>query len=237
MTDDGPAQPALRVLCWNVRDMLGDPLAVHRVVRAARPDVACLQEVSRRPLSRSRLAALARATGLLFTCGGRAGGGTAVLTSLRTRVDDAAAGRLPVQGVLTRRRGWAGATVRLPGGGPLVVTSVHLGLDERERADHVRCLLDLRVPACPPAAVVGDLNEPPGGPSWRVLGERLADACPDGGPTFPARRPRRRIDAVLVDARVQVLGCGFPQGVSAKDVLAASDHLPVLASLVPPPSA
>ncbi|WP_129339692.1 endonuclease/exonuclease/phosphatase family protein [Cellulomonas endophytica] len=57
-----------------------------------------------------------------------------------------------------------------------------------------------------PLVVLGDLNELPSGPSWRRLGERLVDAAVAAGggiPTFPAARPRKRIDAVLVEPPVE----------------------------------
>lgn len=222
----------LRVLTWNVRNHLGDPLAVQRVLRDAAPDVACLQEVSRWFGSRSRIAALARAAGLLYACGGRKSAGTALLTSLRTDVHEARAVRLPTSGWPTRPRGTATAVVRLPGTRPVRVASVHLGLDEAERARHVAAIGARR--DGPPLVVAGDLNEPPGGPSWAALGH-LADTDPDGGPTFPAAHPRVRIDAVLADARLTVVSAGWPDGVDEADVLAASDHRPVVAVLRLPP--
>ena len=218
----------LRLLTWNVRDHLGDPLAVQRVLRDAAPDVACLQKVSRWPGSRGRLGSLARATGLYFTCGGRPSAGTAILTSGRTDVRAAAAGRLPVSGWRTRPRGTASAVVRLPGTQAVRIASVHLGLDETERAGHVEAFVRQLADGVP-TIVAGDLNEPPDGPSWRTLQRHLADTCPDGDRTFPATRPRSRIDAVLADPRLSVVSAGWPEGVSEADVLAASDHRPVLA--------
>lgn len=37
----------VRLLSYNIRSLRDDPAAVARVVRAIRPDVACLQEVPR----------------------------------------------------------------------------------------------------------------------------------------------------------------------------------------------
>lgn len=223
--------PVLRVLSWNVRDMLGDPDAVHRVLRAARPDVACLQEVSRWPGSRHRLAELARAAGLFFTCGGRSSAGTAILTSLRTEVRASGTRRLPVTGRRTRPRGWVQAAVALPGAAPVEVAGVHLGLSAAERADHVARVLDARLDQALPLVLAGDLNEPPGGPSWTALGQVLCDPGADAPPTFPARAPRVRIDVVLLDPRLRAEAYGWPGGVAQGDVLAASDHLPVLAQV------
>ncbi len=224
----------LRVMTWNVRDLLGDPFAVSRVLRAARADVACLQEVSRWPGSRQRLLRLSREVGMYFVAGGRASAGTALLVSLRTRTDDAQAVRLPVSGWRTRPRGAVRTMVSLPGTQRVSVTCVHLGLDATERAAHVASVLRSLAPDAP-AVVAGDLNEPPGGPSWRALAPRAADRGEGSGVTFSATRPRHRIDAVLVDPSLEVVSYGFPDGVSDADVLAASDHRPVMAEIVLPP--
>jgi endonuclease/exonuclease/phosphatase family metal-dependent hydrolase len=219
------------VLTWNVRDLLGDPLAVHRVLAAAGADVACLQEAPRLALSRGRLAALARHSGMLFACGGHASAGTAVLTSLRTDVTDVRADRLPVDGWRTRPRGWASARVALPGSAAVLVGSVHLGLAPEERADHAGRLVAAVRAQQLPAVLAGDLNEPPDGPSWRALADVVRDPGANSAPTFTARHPRRRIDAVLAAPEVEVLDYGWPPGVSEEDVLLASDHRPVLATI------
>lgn len=252
-------QQVLRVLTWNVHDLRDDAGAVEQVLRELEPDVACLQEAPRWPFSRHRLAALAVRSGLFFTAGGRASAGVAVLTGLRVDVRAAQAGRLPVLRwrpgrMPTRPRGYAMATVRLPGTAPVVVASVHLGLDQMERDAHVGLLLDrfatpratpfgsparptpARPPAPPsrtlPLVMAGDLNEVPGGPSWLVLGSQLDDACvASTEATFPSRRPRARIDAVLVDRRLRVLTAGVAVVRDPALLASASDHLPVVAEV------
>ncbi len=220
----------LRVLTWNVWGHLGDPLALERVLRDARPDVACLQEVTRWPFSRFRLRRLAGRSGLALVSGGRASAGTAVLAGDRVDVLDRAASRLPVTGRMTRPRGTASAVVRLPGSLPVRVMSIHLGLDPADRARHVGAFAEQLADGVP-TVVAGDLNERPGGPSWRSLQGHLVDAVPHGDSTFPATRPRSRIDAVLTDPRLEVVTAGWPGGVSEADVLAASDHRPLLVTL------
>lgn len=224
----------LRVLTWNVRDLLGDPFSLTRVLRAARADVACLQEAPRGPGSRHRLIRVSRDAGMYFVAGGRASAGTAVLASARTRADDVRAVRLPVSGWHARARGAVCAVVSLPGTQRVSLMCVHLGLDAAERADHVGSLL-AALPTGVPAVVAGDLNEGPGGPSWLALGARAVDPAQGSSPTFRAARPRHRIDAVLVDPSLEVVAYGFPHGVSEVDVVAASDHRPVLAQIVLPP--
>lgn len=227
----------LRVLSWNVHDLRAGAAAVSQVLRELRPDVACLQEAPRGPLSRHRLASLAAASGLLFTAGGRPSAGVATLTSLRVDVRTASAVPLPVAGLRwghrpTRPRGYTLVALRLPGGGAVAVANVHLGLSQTERDDHVQRLRShLQALGTTPLVVAGDLNEKPGGPSWSALGAGLLDAgAPAGHPTFPAWRPRARIDAVLVDCRLEVLAAGPTPGQPA-GLAGASDHLPVLVEI------
>ena len=233
----GPAAPGgpLRLVSWNVHDLLGDQLAVTRVLRSARPDVVCLQEAPRWPGSRWRLAALARGCGLLYLDGGRTGAGTAVLVAQRVVPAGARAFRLPVRGLRTRPRGAVVAELVLPGASagatPLTVASVHLGLDPAERAAHVALIAEKLAGAGDRLVVAGDLNERPDGPSWAALaGYGLADPRPGAPPTFPARAPRSRIDAVLARPGVEVLDDEVWRP-DPRDVVLASDHRPVLALL------
>jgi endonuclease/exonuclease/phosphatase family metal-dependent hydrolase len=224
----------LRVLTWNVRDTRGDRDALVRVLQAARPHVAGLQEVPRWwPWSR-RTARLAARAGLHVVAGGWATAGVAVLARPSLRVLDAQAFALPVTGLLTRRRG--ACVVRLDGSaaGAVTVAALHLGLSQAERDRHVGLLGARLERSAPPVVVVGDLNEHPGSPSWQALARFGRDAAPDGPPTFPAARPRHRIDAVFVDPALRVLSAGFPAGVDVDDVVAASDHRPVLVEVALP---
>ncbi len=228
--------PVLRVMTWNVRDLLGDPFALTRVLRACAPDVVCLQEGARWPGSRRRLSRVARRAGLRLVAGGRASAGTALLVGPRTVVRDAEAVRLPVRGWRTRPRGYVRGRVWLLGGRPVQVTCLHLGLDPGERARHVGLLLEgLPTPdAAVPVLLAGDLNERPDGPSWVRLAARATDRGTGSGATFRAGRPRHRIDVVLVDPSLAVRSYGVPAGVDEADVVAASDHRPVLAEIVLP---
>lgn len=227
----------LRVLTWNVRDMLGDPWAVVRVLRDARPDVVCVQEGPRLVATRYQLATTARRAGLSFVAGGRRGAGTAVLVGPRTVVHGRAADRLPVRGWRTRPRGCVRALVSLVGTAPVAVTCLHLGLDERERSRHVDLLLAAQPAAGgPPVVLAGDLNERPDGASWTALSARAVDPAPGAPATFGSARPRHRIDAVLLDPSLDAASYGFPDGVDEADVVAASDHRPVLAAVVLPPN-
>lgn len=243
----------LRVLTYNLRDLKDDVAALTRVVRAAAPDVACLQEVPRHAFAGHRVGALADACGLLWSGGGVRSGGTAVLTSLRVDQRSAYAARLPVSGRLARTRGFASAVVAVPGGPAVTVASVHLGLAAAERLRHAALVLEeVQKVGAAPYVVAGDLNEPPDGPAWKALGPLVRDAVDvwvagaagaggvggvggdRGSATFPARAPRQRIDAVLVSDGVVVESvrvAGAADGVDTADLAAASDHLPVIADL------
>jgi endonuclease/exonuclease/phosphatase family metal-dependent hydrolase len=226
------AEPTrLRVLTYNVRSLRDDPAAVAHVVRSVDPDVVCVQEAPRFLRWRAKIAALARESGLVFVTGGRPAGAVALLAHLRVDVHDAR------DGLLTKRprleqRGLAGAVVS-KAGARLVVASAHLGLDAAERPTHAGEVLELLGQlGAGPVVLAGDLNELPGDPAWQVLhAGGLRDPAPGSGPTFPARAPRKRIDAVLVSDGVEVVDYRV---VDEPGVERASDHRPVLADLTLP---
>lgn len=232
------SEQRLRLVGYNVRDLLGDRDAAAHVVRSCRPDILCLQEAPRRRLDAHRLTRLAVETGLRLVAGGRGSGGTAVLAHPRLDVVAAHAARLPVAGRLTRTRGYALVTLAHPGGSTLTVASVHLPLRPDERLDHCsRVVVSLRKAGPPPYAVAADLNELPGGPSWTAWGDLVRDPAAEGGaaePTFPSHGPRQRIDALLLspDLRAPVVRvAGTAEGLDAEVLAAASDHLPLVADL------
>ncbi|MEJ5915445.1 endonuclease/exonuclease/phosphatase family protein [Pseudokineococcus sp. 1T1Z-3] len=239
-----PAPDVLRVLTWNVHGLRAGAGAVAHVLREARCDVALLQEGPRGLRTVPRAADLARRSGLLVAAAGRPAAGNLVLVAPRLAVDVARAAALPVRGLTTPVRGVAAAVLRRPGGRRLVVLAAHLGLVEGERRDHAARLAevpgllarDLGEPDDLPVVVGADLNEHPGGPSWSAVAPGGRDCWAQvaagadegaggGGATFPASRPRARIDAVLARGvepmRAEVLATG-----------AASDHRAVVVDLV-----
>ncbi|MFD7699302.1 endonuclease/exonuclease/phosphatase family protein [Streptomyces caelestis] len=75
-----------------------------------------------------------------------------------------------------------------------------------------------------PKILVGDFNAEATDPELAPLWERLRDAAPGGGGTYPATDPVKRIDLVTVSPDVRVTG--------ARTVATeASDHRPVVADL------
>ena len=208
----------MRIVTWKVRSLRDDARGVAEVLRRLDPDLVCLQEAPRLVLwrvSRSRLAS--RAGLRLLTPYGACG--NALLAGAGVRALDRGRLTLPRRPGL-HRRAVVHATV-LTDGRPLVLAGTHLDLDPEARLDSAR-----RVRAALPDGplVIGaDVNDEPGSAAWTALADGL-DAVP-GGPTFPARAPRRRLDALLVDPALRLV---------AHEVVASglvSDHLPVLADL------
>jgi len=247
VAEGGRAAASLRLVSYNVHDLRDDRDAVAHVLRSLRCDVACLQEVTRRWFQRGPVRRLARESAMRWVSGGRSSGGSAVFVGRRVDVVQATAFRLPVRGPLARTRGAATATVSLDGA-RLTAVSVHLPLRAEERVSHARLVRARLAASCTADAgptslvIAGDLNEPPDGPAWAALGDGLADAAAQVGepaPTFTARRPSRRIDAVLVGPGVRVAavwvpgaGAGTWPDVTSEDLAAASDHLPVVVDLL-----
>ena len=225
----------LRLLTYNVRSLRDDADAVAAVIRACQPDVVAVQEAPRQLRWRSKRAALARTSGLVVATTDRPGG-LMVMTSLAAKVISTRFAKLPKAPKL-HQRAVSVAEIELRGS-RWAIASVHFSLDAEERGRHLEPLWAVLDAVEAPLVVAGDLNEEPDKPTWRSLAARLQDAyavAPDGpAETFRARQPRRRIDGVFAGPSVEVVGChavhSMPGG--TPDLLvAASDHLPVLAVL------
>ena len=210
---------ALRVLTFNVRQLKDDVDAVVAVLRDTDADVVAVQEPPRGPTGRRRLRTVARRAGYEPAVSGGAARTTALLVRAGTPVTGPRAVRLPWRPGRTRRG------LAVADGHGVRVISAHLSLVPSEREKHVRRLL-LLVAASPSGCVVaGDLNEEPGGPTWVRLGRHLHDVTAGVGPTFTARRPRRRLDAVLATSGMHGHAAHV---VRSDDADRASDHLPVV---------
>lgn len=117
----------------------------------------------------------------------------------------------------------------------LWIYNVHLGLEEWERRDQLRRVLDWHAahhPTCPDTAVLvaGDFND-----VWNSLGKTVLE--PEGfrgqrarALTFPAFRPLRPLDAVFVRGPAHL---DSVRAIHDGEAARASDHLPLLALLVP----
>ncbi len=110
----------------------------------------------------------------------------------------------------------------------LRVVNVHLDYRSQEsREQQVRLIVERLKTSELPIVFVGDLNTTPGTPEMDLLlrGLRLADTHTDGGYTFPANQPDRRIDFILTAPDVKV------SRTEVADV-PFSDHLPIVSELV-----
>ena len=205
-------------MTWNVRSLRDDARGVARVLRDHAPDVVLVQEAPRLWRWRSACARLAHEAGLVVVTGGRPAAGNLLLCSMRVRVVSSYDVLLPKRPGLHRR----GAVVaRLDVSGvSFTALGTHLDLDPQARLESARAL---RLHAAD--VVCADVNEEAGAPAWAALSSGLIDSGAQAGPTFPARAPRRRIDALLVSPRwvvasVQVPDCG-----------PVTDHRPIVAEL------
>lgn len=218
----------VRVVTWNVRSLRDSSSGVGVALRALAPDVALVQEAPRLLLWRWSCRRLARRAGLVMVTGGRPACGNLLLVSARVQVLTSRALRLPRRPGL-HRRGAVVAELSVDGQ-RLTVAGTHLDLEAAARLDSARRVRDA-VPPGVPVVVGADVNDVAGSPAWEALGAGLVDVGGGLGATFPARNPRRRIDALLVDPRLSVAAAWVePTG-------RVSDHLPVVADLarVTPP--
>ena len=223
-------------MSYNVHDLRDDRAAAAQVVRSVAPDVLCLQEVPRRLTTEVRLPRFARACGLAWGLGRLGTGGTAVLVGPRVLLVERSRGRLAVR-FPDRTRGYAAATVELPGaaGRPVTVVSVHLGLRADERVRHASAVLERYAPdpssGSPTShlVVAGDLNEGRDGRAFALLSGRLRLVSGDTA-TFPAGAPTAALDVVLAGPGLHV-AVSRPVDVAERDLARGSDHRPVWVDL------
>lgn len=224
----------LRVVSYNVHSRRDDTAALAEVVRVAAPDVVIVQEGPRRFRWREKSAALAESFGLVVAAGGLPSLGNLLLTSLRVRVTGTRCRRFPLTPG-RHLRGAAYADCRVGGGARFTVAGSHLSTDPAERPGQATLFKrDLDVAALPVIAGA-DLNEGPDGPAWATVADGLTDAAVamDRADrlTFSCANPSRRLDALFVDPRIQVVDYDV---VDTPLTRRASDHFPVLADLLLP---
>jgi endonuclease/exonuclease/phosphatase family metal-dependent hydrolase len=218
---------SLRVVSYNVHKLRDDRRALVSVVRELAPDVLLLQEAPRRFRWRQHCAALARDFGLVVAVGGLPGLGNLILTDLRVAVRRTWCIRFP----LTPGRHLRGAAIAAcaVAGVEFAVAGAHLATYPPERPGQARLLREALAGVAEPVVVGADLNDQPGSPTWQAVAGGLVDPGAAGAvPTFSAADPRRRIDAIFVDRRIEVVGYQVLDTPAARR---ASDHLPVVADL------
>lgn len=219
----------LRLLSYNIRSLRDDPAAVARVIRAAAPDVAIIQEAPRFLRWRTSCAALARRSGLLWISGGRRSGANLVLCTMAVRTVERFEIPFSKRPKL-HHRGAAAAVLELAGS-RFAVAGTHLDLIEEPRIAHLDELAAFAAErlADVPLIMGGDLNAVPGSATWRRCAEFGADAYQavgvGDGFTYSTHQPVRRIDAVFAESRLRPVQA---EALDTPDVRQASDHRPLL---------
>lgn len=226
--------PPLRIATWNIHDAVGsdgrrDVARVAQVIGTLGAPLVALQEVAcSGPDGACDVGELGRANGLVWSSvitrgAGHWSYGNALLSALpvedvRTH-DLSFAGREP-RGALEVMVRWEAWRLRV------VVT--HLGLLAGERRHQVQRLLSLVGDEGADATVLlGDINE------WWLWGRPLRWLHRRFGPSpalrsFPARAPLFSLDRVWVHPRRALADVKVVRTPAAR---AASDHLPVVATL------
>jgi endonuclease/exonuclease/phosphatase family metal-dependent hydrolase len=220
---------SLTLLSYNIRSLRDDPAAVVRVIRAAAPDVAILQEAPRFLRSQAACAALARRTGMLWIAGGRQAGANLLFCTMAVRTVarfDIPLSRQPN----LHHRGAAAAVLELAGA-RFAVAGTHLDLIEGPRLTHLAELAGFAAErlAGVPLILGGDLNAVPGSATWQRCAEFGVDAFQavgvGDGFSYSAHEPVRRIDALFADPRLRPVRA---EVLDSPDVRLASDHRPLL---------
>jgi endonuclease/exonuclease/phosphatase family metal-dependent hydrolase len=218
----------IRVATYNVQSFRAGIDAVAGILAAEEPDLVFVQECG----PKRKVRALARSLEMDVESSHRPFSRVrnAVLSRPPWRVFGADVGRFTQEG-RTSPRGFVAARLQRMGM-PLTAVSAHLGLSPREREAHAKELTDW-IGGAEGGVVVGlDLNEGPGSPATKWLGDRLFDAFAHAGrgpgETFPARIPTARIDYLFASGDIRPLRAWVS---TAPEVVTASDHRPVFADL------
>ncbi|MGH3473065.1 MAG: endonuclease/exonuclease/phosphatase family protein [Nocardioidaceae bacterium] len=220
---------AVRVATYNIFGARHPgPLAT--VVRALAPDVIVANETPKLPLVwRCTCDRIAASWAMRRAAGGRDAGSNMICVSDRIQVLSTRAIRLQ-QPLFRPRRGIVSAQCAL-GGVEFGVVGVHLSLLSDWRLRGAEQAIAVAAELRGPVVLGGDLNERAGGSSWSAFRDAgFEDAARPGDMTFSSTSPGKRIDALLTRGGV-VEHVGTP-ALSAAQLRAASDHLPVVGTLL-----
>jgi len=209
--------------------------AVAKVINSLKPDLVALQEVDNKTTRAKGLdltAELSRRTGMQGVFGKAmdfAGGG----------YGEAVLSRLPILSQKTHLlphtpnaepRAALEIQVQLPSGEKMAFVGTHLDhlREQKNRSMQATRINELYAECELPVLLAGDLNAIPGSDTMRLLQKEWQDADQAlQQPTFPAVKPRRKIDYVLYRPAAR----WKPIETRVIDEKVASDHCPVLAVL------
>jgi endonuclease/exonuclease/phosphatase family metal-dependent hydrolase len=228
----------LRVMTYNIHTGIGidkklDLKRIADVINRERPDLVGLQEVDRGVERTGRIdeiQELARLTRMEYAFANNLryqGGwyGVAILSRFPILATEHKLYRNRRE---AERRGFIRAEVEVKGQRLNFVTT-HLDYQYSDgRLFEAEQLTEELDKCAGPLIVVGDLNDEPTGPAYKLLASRFSDTWTgnEGGLTFPSIKPRKRIDYVFLRGgeRVEV-------GKATVLDSPASDHLPLLVDL------
>lgn len=214
--------------------------AVAKVINTLKPDLVALQEVDNKTTRAKGLdltAELSRRTGMAGVFGKAmdfAGGGYGEAVLCRLPILSHKTHALP-HTPNAEPRAALEIQVKLPSGDSIVFVGTHLDhlRDQTNRSMQVTRINEIYAACDLPALLAGDLNALPGSETMQLLGQQwhITDRT-QLKPTFPAVKPRRKIDYILYKPadRWKVIKT------EVIDEKVASDHCPVLAvlELLPP---
>lgn len=202
----------LRVMSYNIHVGAGmdkklDLPRIAEAIRRERPDLVGLQEVDRgveRTGRVDQIAELARLTGMEYAFAPNLayqGGwyGVAILSRFPILATEHARFQHLRE---AERRGYLRVEVSV-GGRAVSFVATHLDYQHDDnRLYETRQLLDALSGVKTPLIVAGDFNEEPSGASYKLMLSRFGDAWSAGaaeadGLTYPADKPRKRIDYIF----------------------------------------
>lgn len=113
---------------------------------------------------------------------------------------------------------------------PLKMYVTHLSLNPRSRRKQIDFITSKVMEEQHPVIVAGDWNIRSGGKAWWTIARVLQDctvAANTRCPTFPSLRPIFQLDYIFASRTIQVASVDI-----IKKIPAASDHLPLIATLI-----
>jgi len=232
-------QTRVRVLTYNIhhgagRDEKLDLDRIAALIHEQQPDIVCLQEVDRNQPRSGKLdfpalfAAKLNMQGVFESNYNFDGGHYGNMTL--TRFPVVSHENIALPGPAGREpRGCLRVTVRV-NDRELDVFNTHLGLEAEERKAQVSAILPHIGDR--PTVLAGDFNATLQEPPLQILLQKFKTTNPVEPVPDDARavKPRRQIDFILVSGPVDVLSSRIISGPVAA---IASDHLPVMADILP----